>query len=332
MPLLLNLDETAVPLEFTHSRGNVIVKESGRKLKNLPRQMVNRAAIRCFFTHVAIISDEPSVQALLPQVLFVAGKHLSWKNWTELQASLPHNVFLRRQLSGWSNTEQHKEILKILKLSLQPVLETYQPILSFDAAPLHLHADVIELLGELDMWWLMVPKKLTWLLQPLDTHGFSRYKRFLRSRWLDRIVAMQGRRNIKDAVHNVIDAIRTVLEGNSWKVAFEANGLAETTGSVSKYIRDQLEWPVLPAIDPGPPLEHELREAWPVSRKFPLGKIFASLGLSVPEHVGMIMGAAPEDSFLAAEEEPDDTFMEDLYDDETHFPDEAPSPPYDSEA
>lgn len=48
-----------------------------------------------------------------------------------------------------------------------------QPILSFDAAPLHLQPDVLELLGELDIWWQMVPKKLTWLLQPLDTHSWS---------------------------------------------------------------------------------------------------------------------------------------------------------------
>ena len=35
------------------------------------------------------------------------------------------------------------------------------PFCSFDAAPLHIHPDVIELLGELDIWWLLIPKKLT---------------------------------------------------------------------------------------------------------------------------------------------------------------------------
>ena len=129
MPLLLNLDETAVPLEYTHTCGNIIVREAGKRIKNMPKQMVNRSALRCFFTHVAIICDDPSVLALLPQVMFFAGRYLSWKNWTELQAALPKNVLLRRQVSGWSNTEHHSVILKILKLALWPLLPTMQPIL-----------------------------------------------------------------------------------------------------------------------------------------------------------------------------------------------------------
>ena len=99
-------------------------------------------------------------------------------------------------------------------------MATMQPILAFDAAPLHLHPEVIELLGELDMWWLLIPKKLTWLLQPLDTHAFSKYKRYIRNRWLDTIVAQQGRRNVKDVALIVVNTIQAVLEGNSWSTAF----------------------------------------------------------------------------------------------------------------
>ena len=124
----MNFDETAVPLEFTHTRGNIIVRENGRRIKDLPKQTANRSALRCFFTHVGIICDNPAVQVLLPQVMFFASQHLSWKNWTELQAVLPNNVFVRRQVSGWSNTEQHKIILEILKLSLEPFLATMQPL------------------------------------------------------------------------------------------------------------------------------------------------------------------------------------------------------------
>ena len=88
----------------------------------MQKQLVNRSATRCFFTHVALISDEPSVQALLPQVMFFAANHISWKNWADLQAVLPNNVFIRRQVSGWINTEQHKVIIRILKLALEDFL------------------------------------------------------------------------------------------------------------------------------------------------------------------------------------------------------------------
>ena len=93
----------------------------------MPKQLANRSALRCFFTHVGFLCDEPSVQTVLPQVMFFAGKHLSWKNWTELQACLPKNVFVRRQVSGWSNAEQHKIILRILRLVLEPFLPAMQP-------------------------------------------------------------------------------------------------------------------------------------------------------------------------------------------------------------
>ena len=255
---------------------------------------------------MALISNEPSAQALLPQVLFFASRHLSWKNWTELQAVLPNNVYLRRQVSGWSNTEQHKVIIRILKLALEPLLATMQPILAFDAAPLHLHPEVIELLGELGIWWLLIPKKLTWLLQPLDTHTFSKYKRYIRNRWLDTIVAQQGRRNVKDVVVIVVGSIQTVLEGNSWTTVFKANGLAEDTLLVSKYIKDQLEWPELPAIVAGPPTEDDPKRAWPVSRRVPLREIFLGLGLDVPEHLALPFGLAEPESFLAPDDDEDD--------------------------
>ena len=38
VPLLMNLDETSVPLEFTHARGNVVNTIFGRKIKDLPKQ------------------------------------------------------------------------------------------------------------------------------------------------------------------------------------------------------------------------------------------------------------------------------------------------------
>ena len=298
-PLLLNLDETAVPLEFTHVRGNLIHRSGGQKIKDLPKQKASRSAVRCFFTHVAIICDDPALQPLLPQVLFFSSRHLSWQVWSELQASLPPNVFLRRQVSGWSNTEQHKVVLKILCLVLEPYLATRQPIIAFDAAPLHLQASVVELLGELNLWWVLVPKKETWLLQPLDTHAFCKYKRYIKARWLEKILARQGRRHVKDVVLIVVGAIRYVLQGNAWSAAFKANGLAGDLADVSEYIKKQLEWPVLPAIEATPPSEANLRKCWPATRRVPLREIFLSLGLEDPGPVDAPFGAAVEDSFVA---------------------------------
>ena len=91
----------------------------------------------------------------------------------------------------------------------------------------------------------------------------------------------------------VVDTIQTVLEGKDWRSAFEANGIAESTIAVSKYILDQLEWAELPAIVAGPPTEEEFKGAWPVSRRVPLREIYISFGLDVPEHIPLAHLSCP---------------------------------------
>ena len=75
---------------------------------------------------------------------------------------------------------------------------------------------------------------------------------------------------------------------------------------VSKYIKDQLEWPVLPPIVAGPPTVDELISAWPLSRRVPLEEVYKSLGLDVPEVLDLPLGGAAEESFLAPAEDDDE--------------------------
>ena len=315
-PLLINLDETAVPLEFTHARGTIINQLGRQKIKHqdLPKHKASRAAQRCFFTHVALICNDTAVQPLLPQVIFIAENHLPWKTWTDIQRIIPKNVFVRRQKSGWSNAEQHMVILRVLKLALEPVRVGMQPILSFDCAPIHLHGTTIALLGELDIWWFLIPKKLTWLFQPLDTHAFMRYKRYIRRRCMDTLVANVERRRVFNAVEIVIGAIRQVLQGHRWKNAFKDNGLGDETSGTSKYIRAQLQWEELPQIVPAPPTQEVLSAAWPTNRRLPLLEICTSLNLELVDPMPIAVGAAPPDSIMAGAD--DDEADADMVDEE----------------
>ena len=95
------------------------------------------------FTHVGIICDRPEIQPLLPQVIFVASKTLRLAEWWSLLQNLPKNVDVKRMPKAWNNTQQHRAIIRILGLLLRPFLSTLQPILSFDAATIHRHADVL---------------------------------------------------------------------------------------------------------------------------------------------------------------------------------------------
>ena len=202
--------------------------------------------------------------------------------------------------------EQHQIILRVLKLALGPVLAGRQPILSFDCAPIHLQPDVIALLGELDIWWYLIPKKLTWLFQPCDTHAFAKYKRYIKRLWMDKLSASSGRRNVYEIVQIVVGAIRHVLQGIKWKYAFQENGLTEDMKATSKYILSQLEWKELPPIVARPPSMDMLAKAWPANRRLPVCEIFTSLGLEPPVEMPAVIGAAPQDSILAPSDDGED--------------------------
>ena len=81
---------------------------------------------------------------------------------------------MQRMAKGWNNAAEHAIIIRLLSLILAPVLDTLQPVLMFDAVRLHLADDVMTEMAVASLWYLVIPARLTWLLQPLDTHGFAK--------------------------------------------------------------------------------------------------------------------------------------------------------------
>ena len=262
-PLLINLDETSVPVVFAHVKGNFMVHNGRRAWRPPPRQASGKNEQRTFFTHVGLICNDPAIQPLLPQVIFVGSPGINWAEWSLLVADLPPNVFIKRMPRGWNNADQHKLIIRILGLVLRPFLATRQPILSFDAAKLHLNAEVLHEIYTAHMWYLLIPARLTWLLQPLDTHAFLKYKRYLKSLFLDTFGTFAFENRTSRMARLVIEAIRHVLQGNEWHAAFDTNGLGGSLCNVSKYIKDQLHLKDLPALPRTRPSIDEVRVTFP---------------------------------------------------------------------
>ena len=106
-----------------------------------------------------------------PQVIFVGSHSITLAEWAAIHTDLPSNVYVKRMPKGWNNAKQHRLIIRILGWILQPFMATRQPILSFDAAPLHLQDEILLELEDVGIWYLVIPARLTWMLQPLDTHA-----------------------------------------------------------------------------------------------------------------------------------------------------------------
>jgi hypothetical protein len=239
-PLRINMDETSVCLFQGGGKGTVVFKRR-RDPGDEPYEQASRAKRRTCFTHAAFICDRPDIQPLLPQVLVGNEATLLVRDFAALQAALPRNVHLIRQKSAWNNKQLMARIITMLALALRPYLDALQPILLLDAARIHIPATVLSRCLYHKIWPIIVPAKLTWLLQPCDTHAFSRFKVYLKKAYQAAIVrAASGELNVAEFLSCMYSAIRHVLQGIEWDQAFDADGFGHSQERLSERTRKQL--------------------------------------------------------------------------------------------
>ena len=245
---------------------------------------VSRNLLRATMTHVALICDDSTLQPLLPQVL-VAKRHLLTKaDEARIRATLPANVFLKVNPKGWNNSALTCEILKLMMSSLGDRAFSLQKVIVFDAAKLHLHWVVFRAAARLGVWLLVCPVKLTWLLQPLDTHVFSRYKLQLQSSFKSALLhAPADESHGVTIVKHICKVIRHVLQKHVWKTAFDSDGLSLGQLHVSTSVCRHLAVDQLPVVGNERPSAVQLQLIWP--RRMPLyvRSLFMSLdGMAMP--------------------------------------------------
>ena len=242
LPLHVNLDETPVPICFTHLKGNVV----RTRQKCAPRQEATRQATRLYFTLVAIICTEPALQPLLPQVLVIGDKALRRQDEAAIRATLPHNVYLLRKRSGWNNTAIQAEIVTLTKTVLQPYLDRYQVLWFSDACKAHMAKEVLGALKEAGFWHCIIPASLTWLLQPLDVLTFVQFKRWLKSESMRKSHGPKVPEALGAMIDTVVHGIRAVFQGTDWRAAFRMVGAMGTQDGVANTLKIELEWDAVP--------------------------------------------------------------------------------------
>ena len=105
---------------------------------------------------------------------------------------------------------------------------------------LHIADEVIEELRMLSIWFMVVPARVTWLLQPFDTHAFATYKRFLKTHVQDAMMAGDSTPVILRMVRLVVRCIRSVIQGYRWEASFASNGFGPGQERVSKRILEHI--------------------------------------------------------------------------------------------
>ena len=262
--LRINMDETSVCLFQGGGKGNIIFKKRRDRAEAEPVERASRAKRRCCLTHVAFICDRPDIQPLLPQVLVGNEATIPAGRLPGLRAAAPPNVHLVRQKSAWNNQHLMVHILALLAAALQPLFPELHPVLLLDACRVHIPAAVLRRCFALRIWPVIIPAKLTWLMQPLDTHGFLRYKTELRKAYQEaRTRAALPELSLDEFLECLYLTIRKVLQGRPWDAAFDADGFGHNQERLSDFIKRKLAIAEPLAISPEPPTEEQLQLCFP---------------------------------------------------------------------
>ena len=275
--LALNLDETSISAIFTRLRGNVAEARETRGAAAEVTQPVPKGLDRQCFTLVAIICSDSAMQPLMPQVILAPQALLRVETWCALQSGLPDNAYVKHNATGWNSEGVLVEIITILGMILQPFLQEYQPVLFLDAAPVHLTAAVMTALAEASIWFALIPARVTWMLQPLDTHCFLLLKRWLRRAFQERLDARDGERPLAHMIRLAVRAAtRGVFQAKQWRRAFEQDGLLGDQAHLSSFVRKQVADLAILPVTPSRPTLATLRACWPRNKQIPL-EVWAAL-------------------------------------------------------
>ena len=105
---------------------------------------------------------------------------------------------------------------------------------------LHIADEVFDELRLQSIWFLVIPARVTWLLQPLDTHAFATHKRFLKVNFQDAMLAGEGAPLILRMVRMAVRSIRFILQGDRWEPSVANNGVGPGQQRASTYIMEHI--------------------------------------------------------------------------------------------
>jgi hypothetical protein len=191
--------------------------------------MVEKASLQLKRSHctlVASIASNENIQNVLPQVLLpkMVGKKKKWASALLLHP-LPPNIHIIPDTNGWMDLKIFKQYLNLLRDALAP-LHPPKVVLVMDCHPSHYSWKTLSLLRRWKWKVLLIPSKLTGLLQPLDAWVFAAFKKQLH------VAAMHTNIRRDNTEHdlslwlgNVLSTITSSFTQTSSKAHFEKCGL-----------------------------------------------------------------------------------------------------------
>ena len=128
------------------------------------------------------------------------------------------------------------------------------------------------------IFYFIVPPKLTWALQPCDTHLFALFKDKL-STTCQQLAIANGRRrwDILLLLKGLNTSIDDVLNKRSWRKAFDDLGYRGNQINVSTRVLEKVDLFKLPDVFHGIPSLATLTSCFPQRTNIPIGHVFSAV-------------------------------------------------------
>ena len=275
-PLHINMDETSVRLYPVMRAGNITY--AARLKKRSPKSLtanVTRGQMRGTMSLICFVCDDPEVQKDLPQILLVKKQYVPAYTWPAIRAAIGSPLTLWVVNNAWMTSEMMIKVLRHVKTCLHRWQTTHQIVLSADAYKAHISPTVWRRAAAMQMMYHVIPAKMTWALQPCDTHVFSKLKHHISNELQKQMVrSPTGKPTVLMAVTAVNRAIHAVVVTGSWVKAFEDLGLNGNQNLVSTACLARLNLHDHPHVGHAIPTLTTLLHVFPGRSQLPIDDMF----------------------------------------------------------
>jgi len=277
--VVVNMDETSIRLYQKPGHGYMVkvARKQKRSAKSLTIN-VPKGQLRGTFTHVAMICDDDGLQPHLPQFLFINRDQISQTEFDSMQQEWHPNVRAHRVVNPWMTNDKMKIVLKGLADAIAAKSERRRVVLCADAHKTHIAASTWQSAAAHRFFYFIIPPKLTWALQPCDTHLFAIFKNRL-STTCQQLAIANGRRrwDITLLLKALNTTIGDVLNKRSWRKAFDDLGYRGNQQDVSKRVLEKVDLIERPEVPNDIPALETLMSCFPLRASIPIGHVFSAV-------------------------------------------------------
>ena len=275
--VLINVDETSVRLVPEEGKGHVSNRAYRLLCSGMPLgRNASLAAQRSAITHVTAICDHAEIQKRLPQVVLVSENQFTEGRAFRLRSEAPASVHLWRQKKAWMTTEVMVQYILLVGRLLQEFQTTHRFILYLDALRAHVPPRVLRAASRANLWICVIPAKMTWALQPCDTHVFASYKRLLGEEYQRRSgLTAAGDITWEILLESLWHVVTTLVQGRDWSASFDSVGIRSKQRALSDRTRRKLQYPLEPPqVQATLPALSDFEQIWPKGVRIPIHELF----------------------------------------------------------